>query len=105
MIYFSRTKTFAPLAANCDAVTSPPIPEPTIIASNFGGNYELLGNNDFGFTSSSLDIETVTNTIYTAIKDNSDLTTKSKELVNKHYNIENKINKFCFVIPSSRLIS
>ena len=69
-----------------------------IIASNFGGNYELLGDNDFGFTSPSLDIETVANTIYTAIKDNSDITTKSKELVNKHYNIENTINKFSEII-------
>ena len=69
-----------------------------IIASNFGGNYELLGDNDFGFTSPSLDIETVTNTIYTAIKDNSDITTKSKELVNKHYNIENTIKKFSEII-------
>jgi glycosyltransferase involved in cell wall biosynthesis len=69
-----------------------------IIASNFGGNYELLGDSDFGFTSPSLDIETVTNTIYKAIKDNSDITTKSKELVNKHYNIENTINKFSEII-------
>ena len=46
----------------------------------------------------SLDIETVTNTIYKAIKDNSDITTKSKELVNKHYNIENTINKFSEII-------
>ena len=69
-----------------------------IIASNFGGNFELLGDNDFGFTSPSLDIETVTNTIYKAIKDNSDITTKSKELVNKHYNIEHTINKFSEII-------
>ena len=69
-----------------------------IIASNFGGNFELLGDNDFGFTSPSLDIETVANTIYTAIKDSSDMTAKSKELVNKHYNIENTINKFSEII-------
>ena len=72
--------------------------ELTIIASNFGGNFELLGDNNFGFTSSSLDIETVANTIYTAIKDSSDITTKSKELVNRHYNIENTINKFSEII-------
>ena len=45
-----------------------------------------------------LDIETVANTIYTAIKDSSDMTAKSKELVNKHYNIENTINKFSEII-------
>ena len=72
--------------------------ELTIIASNFGGNFELLGDNDFGFTSPSLDIETVAKTIYTAIKDSSDITTKSKEFVNRHYNIENTINKFSEII-------
>ena len=41
---------------------------------------------------------TVANTIYTAIKDSSDMTAKSKELVNKHYNIENTINKFSEII-------
>jgi len=69
-----------------------------IIASKFGGNFELLGENDFGFTSPSLDIETIANTIYTAIKDSSDVATKSKELVNKHYNIENTISKFSEII-------
>jgi glycosyltransferase involved in cell wall biosynthesis len=72
--------------------------ELTIIASNFGGNFELLGDNVFGFTSSSLDIETVANTIYTAIKDSSNITTKSKELVNRDYNIESTIKKYSEII-------
>ena len=72
--------------------------ELTIIASNFGGNFELLGDNDFGFTSSSLDIETVANTIYTAIKDSSNITSKSKELVNRDYNIESTIKKYSEII-------
>ena len=72
--------------------------ELTIIASNFGGNLELLGDNDFGFTSPSLDIETMANTIDTALKDSSGITTKSKELVNKHYNIEDTIMNFSKII-------
>ncbi len=72
--------------------------ELTIIASNFGGNFELLGDNDFGFTSPSLDIETIANTIHTALGNSSDITTKSKELVNKHYNIEDTINNFSKII-------
>ena len=77
--------------------------ELTIIASNYGGNFELLGDNDFGFTSPSLDTKTVANTIYTAIKDSSDITTKSKEFVNKHYNIENTINKYSEIILDNEL--
>ena len=72
--------------------------ELTNIVSNFGDNFELLGDTDFDYTSPSLDIETVAKTIYKAIKDSSDITRKSKELVNRHYNIENTINKFSEII-------
>jgi len=72
--------------------------ELTIVASNFGGNYELLRDNDFGFISPSLDIETMANTIHRALKDNSDITAKSKQLVNKEYEIEDTINNYSKII-------
>jgi len=72
--------------------------ELTIVASNFGGNYELLGDNDFGFISPSLDIETMANTIHKALKNKSDITAKSKELVNKEYEIEDAINNYSKIV-------
>lgn len=72
--------------------------ELTVVASNFGGNYELLGDNDFGFICPSLDVETMANTISRALKDNSDITTKSKEVVNKDYEIDDTINNYSKIV-------
>lgn len=70
----------------------------TIIASNYGGNFELLGNNEYGYIVESLEIETLAKTIQHATADNSQISVKSKNLVNSKYDIEITANKYSEII-------
>lgn len=71
-----------------------------VIASKFGGNYELIGNNDFGYIVESLEVDQVTESIKNAINDrqNQIIASKGKNLVNQEYNIELTTQKYAEVI-------
>ena len=71
-----------------------------VIASKFGGNYELIGNNDFGYIVESLEVDQVTDSIKNAINDsqNQIIASKGKNLVNQEYNIELTTQKYAEVI-------
>ena len=55
-----------------------------------GLNYELVGNNDFGYIVESLEVDHITDSIKKAINDtqNQTIASKAKNLVNQEYNIE-----------------
>jgi glycosyltransferase involved in cell wall biosynthesis len=71
-----------------------------VIASKFGGNYELIGNNDFGYIVETLEVDQVTDSIKNAINDrkNQIIALKGKNLVNQEYNIELTTQKYAEVI-------
>ena len=71
-----------------------------VIASKYGGNYELIGNNDFGYIVESLETGHITDSIKNAINDkqNQNLASKGKNLVNQEYNIELTTQKYAEVI-------
>tara|TARA_Y100000817_G_scaffold51425_1_gene37187 strand:+ start:1478 stop:2590 length:1113 start_codon:yes stop_codon:yes gene_type:complete len=71
-----------------------------VIASKHGGNYELIGNNDFGYIVESLETGHITDSIKNAIYDNQNqtLASKGKNLVNQEYNIELTTQKYTEVI-------
>ena len=71
-----------------------------VIASEFGGNYELVGNNDFGYIVESLEVDHITDSIKKAINDtqNQTIASKAKNLVNQEYNIELTTQKYAEVI-------
>ena len=71
-----------------------------VIASGFGGNYELVGNNDFGYIVESLEVDHITDSIKKAINDtqNQTIASKAKNLVNQEYNIELTTQKYAEVI-------
>ncbi len=71
-----------------------------VIASNFGGNYELIGNNEFGYIVESLEKGHITNSIKNAINNrgNQTIASKAKNLVNQEYNIEQTTEKYAEVI-------
>ena len=71
-----------------------------VIASNFGGNYELIGNNDFGYIVETLEVDRVTDSIKNAINDSQNQTkaSKGKNLVNQKYDIELTTQKYAEVI-------
>ncbi len=71
-----------------------------VIASKHGGNYELIGNNDFGYIVESLETGHITDSIKNAINDNQNqtLASKGKYLVNQEYNIELTTQKYTEII-------
>ena len=71
-----------------------------VIASKFGGNYELIGNNNYGYIVESLEIDHLKDCIKNAINDkkNQTIASKGKNLVNQEYNIELTTQKYAEVI-------
>ncbi len=71
-----------------------------VIASKFGGNYELIGNNEFGYIVESLETNHITYSIKKAINDNKNQTiaSKGKNFVNQEYNIELTTEEYAEVI-------
>ena len=71
-----------------------------VIASKFGGNYELIGNNDFGYIVESIQEDHIIDSIKKAINDSRKQTiaSKGKNLVNQEYNIELTTQKYAEVI-------
>tara|TARA_B100000902_G_scaffold12244_1_gene14855 strand:- start:181 stop:921 length:741 start_codon:yes stop_codon:yes gene_type:complete len=71
-----------------------------VIASKFGGNYELIRNNDFGYIVESIQEDNIIDSIKKAINDsrNKTIASKGKNLVNQKYNIELTTQKYAEVI-------
>jgi len=71
-----------------------------VIASKFGGNYELIRNNDFGYIVESIQEDNIIDSIKKAINDsrNKIIASKGKNLVNQKYNIELTTQKYAEVI-------
>jgi len=70
----------------------------TVIASNFGGNYELLVDNDCGYVLESYDEESIAKVIFEAVKDPSSKVEKNKELIASEFDIKDTIKKYTEII-------
>ncbi len=73
-----------------------------VITSKFGGNYELIKNNDFGYIVENLEIEQIIKSINTAISngENQTIATKGKNLVNEEFNIELTTQEYVEIIST-----
>jgi len=71
-----------------------------VIASKFGGNYELIGNNNLGYITETLEIEQIADSINKALNDSQKQTKAlmGKNLVNQKYNIELTTDKYAEII-------
>jgi len=73
----------------------------TVIASNFGGNSELLDNNKYGYLVNSFEVETVANTIYKALSDTEEKFIKGNKLIEDKFDIEETIKNYTELILSN----
>ena len=73
----------------------------TVIASNFGGNSELLDNNKYGYLVNSFEVETVANAIYKALSDTEEKFIKGNKLIEKKFDIEKTIKNYTELILSN----
>ena len=71
-----------------------------VIASKFGGNYELIGNNNLGYIIETLEIDLIADSINKALNDSQKQTKAlmGKNLVNQKYNIELTTDKYAEII-------
>ena len=69
-----------------------------VIASKFGGNFELIGNNTYGYLTENFEINEISKVIYKAISEKRDLSENCKYLVSTEFNIENTINNYSQII-------
>ena len=71
-----------------------------IIASNFGGNYELIGENIYGYLVESIKENDIVNAIKIAVDDidKESKVIKAKELIEKEYDIKSTIKNYSEVI-------
>tara|TARA_B100001564_G_scaffold293232_1_gene257710 strand:- start:1418 stop:2098 length:681 start_codon:yes stop_codon:yes gene_type:complete len=74
-----------------------------VITSNFGGNYELIGNNNLGYIVENLEIEQIVKSINTSVNNNNNQTiaSKGKKLVNEEYNIELTTQEYVEIISNN----
>ena len=73
----------------------------TVIASNFGGNSELLDNNKYGYLVNSFEVETVANTIYKALSDTEEKFIKGNKLIEDKFDIKETIKNYTELILSN----
>ena len=73
----------------------------TVIASNFGGNSELLDNNKYGYLVNSFEVETVANAIYKALSDTEEKFIKGNKLIENKFDIEETIKNYTELILSN----
>jgi glycosyltransferase involved in cell wall biosynthesis len=71
-----------------------------IIASNFGGNYELIGENIHGYLVESIKENDIVSAIKIAVDDidKESKVIKAKELIEKEYDIKSTIKNYSEVI-------
>ena len=71
-----------------------------IIASNFGGNYELIGENIYGYLVESIKENEIVKAIKVAVDDidKESKVIKAKEMIEKEYNIESTIKSYSEII-------
>tara|TARA_E500000178_G_scaffold337633_1_gene377033 strand:- start:7201 stop:8319 length:1119 start_codon:yes stop_codon:yes gene_type:complete len=74
-----------------------------VITSNFGGNNELIGNNDLGYIVENLEIEQIVKSINTSVNssNNQTMSSKGKNLVNEEYNIELTTQEYVEIISNN----
>ena len=74
-----------------------------VIASKFGGNYELIGKNKLGYIVEPIKVDQIINTINYALKDNEKKVKASegKNVTNKDYNIMQTSKKYAEMIINS----
>ena len=74
-----------------------------VITSNFGGNNELIGNNDLGYIVENLEIEQIVKSINISVNssNNQTMSSKGKNLVNEEYNIELTTQEYVEIISNN----